>query len=71
MYWFKFWGPAQLARQIVFDPAKAIATSATQYGQKYQQVIAINGANGRVIDVLFVWIKNNDGIVRLVTAIPQ
>jgi hypothetical protein len=34
------------------------------------QVIPITGANGRVIDVMFVWIRNNDGIIRLVTGIP-
>lgn len=27
-------------------------------------------ANGRRIDVTFAWIKNNDGVVRLVTSIP-
>lgn len=61
---------ASLARQIVFDPAKAVATELTQHGQKFEQVIAIAGANGKTIDVNFVWIRNNDGVVRLVTAIP-
>ena len=32
--------------------------------------ISIKDANGRNIDVNFSWIKNNDGIIRLVTAIP-
>jgi hypothetical protein len=57
-----------LARQIKFDPAKAIATELTQHGQKFEQVIQIVGANGKRIDVLFVWIRNNDGVVRLVTS---
>ncbi|MFN9363448.1 MAG: DUF6883 domain-containing protein, partial [Planctomycetota bacterium] len=57
-----------LAKQIKFDPAKAIATELTQHGQKYEQIIEIVGANGRRIPTLFVWIKNNDGIVRLVTS---
>jgi hypothetical protein len=61
---------AALARQIVFDPAKAVATELTQHGQKFEQVISIVGANGKAIDVNFVWIRNNDGVVRLVTAIP-
>lgn len=59
-----------LARQIVFDPARAVATNTTQHGQKFEQVIGIQGVNGRVINVTFAWIRNNDGIVRLVTAIP-
>lgn len=60
----------QLAKQIVFDPSKAVETTVTQYGTKYNQVITIVGANGKRIDVLFAWIRNNDGVVRLVTAIP-
>jgi hypothetical protein len=59
-----------LAKQILFDPAKAVETDVTEFGTKYNQVISIVGANGRTIDVVFAWIRNNDGIVRLVTAIP-
>ena len=59
-----------LAKQIVFDPSKAVMTEVTQYGTMYNQVITITGANGKEIDVTFAWIKNVDGIVRLVTAIP-
>ena len=57
-----------LAKQIKFDQAKAVATELTQHGQKYEQVINIVGANGKTIPTLFVWIKNNDGVVRLVTS---
>jgi filamentous hemagglutinin len=59
-----------LAKQIQFDPSKAVATELTQYGQKFNQIIPITGANGRVIDMNFAWIRNNDGIVRLVTGVP-
>lgn len=59
-----------LGRQITFDPAKAVETAVNQYGTKYNEVIPIVGANGKTIDVLFAFIRNNDGIVRLVTAIP-
>ncbi|MCR9143036.1 MAG: TIGR04388 family protein [bacterium] len=59
-----------LARQIVFDPKSAVKTAVTEHGTKYNQVISILGANGRKIDVTFAWIKNNDGVVRLVTSIP-
>ena len=34
------------------------------------QVITIIGANGKSIDVTFAWIRNNDGVVGLVTSIP-
>ena len=61
---------AELERQIVFDPSKAAQTGVTQFGTTYNQVIPITGANGKTIDVLFGWIRNDDGIVRLVTAIP-
>uniref|UniRef100_UPI001C3765FD DUF6883 domain-containing protein n=1 Tax=Leptospira alexanderi TaxID=100053 RepID=UPI001C3765FD len=60
----------ELAKQIIFDSSKAIETGITQYGTKYNQTIPIVGANGKTIDVLFSWIKNTDGVVRLVTGIP-
>jgi hypothetical protein len=61
---------AELERQIVFDPGKAVQTGVTQFGTTYNHVIPITGANGKTIDVLFGWIRNDDGVVRLVTAIP-
>ena len=59
-----------LANQIVFDTTKAVQTGVTEFGTKYNQIISITGANGNTIDVTFAWIKNNDGVVRLVTGIP-
>lgn len=59
-----------LSKQIVFDPKVATQTAITEYGTKFNQVIKITGANGKVIDVTFAWIENKDGIVRLVTVIP-
>ncbi|WFS63380.1 hemagglutinin repeat-containing protein [Pseudodesulfovibrio thermohalotolerans] len=59
-----------LAQQIVFDSKQAYQTGVTQYGTKYNQVIKIIGENGKKIDVNFAWIKNLDGNMRLVTAIP-
>lgn len=59
-----------LAKQIVFNEKSAVKGALTQYGQKFDQIIPITGANGRVIDVKFSWIRNNDGAVRLVTGIP-
>lgn len=59
-----------LAKQIVFDEKIAVKTAVTEYGTKYNQIISIVGANGKVIDVKFAWIKNLDGYVRLVTGIP-
>ena len=61
---------ADLAKQIKFDPAKAVQTAVTEHGTKFNQVIEIVGANGKRIEVTFAWIRNNDGVVRLVTSIP-
>jgi len=36
-----------LAKQIVFDPTKAVETGVTQHGTMYNQVITITGANGK------------------------
>ena len=59
-----------LAEQIIFDQSKAVVTATTEFGTKFNQTIKIVGSNGKTIDVVFAWIKNNDGIIRLVTAIP-
>lgn len=61
---------SELAKQIVFDPNRAVITGVTQYGVKYNEVIPIIGANGKAINVTFAWLRGNDGVVRLVTAIP-
>jgi hypothetical protein len=61
---------AELARQIVFDESSAVETGVTAYGATYTQVITIVGANGKIIAVPFFWIRNLDGIIRLITAIP-
>ena len=60
-----------LAKQIVFDPAKAVLREVTPFGPTYRQVIPITGANGRTIEVAFGWIRNNDNVVRLTTAFPD
>jgi len=60
----------QLGSQITFNESTAIATKTTQYGQTFEQVIPIKGANGKIIDVPFVFMKDNTGTVRLVTGIP-
>ncbi len=59
-----------LSKQIVFAESRAVFTGVTEFGTKYNQIIPITGANGKIIDVTFGWIRNNDGVVRLVTAIP-
>jgi hypothetical protein len=59
-----------LAKQIIFDGSKAVQTSVTQFGTKFNQVIKITGATGLTMNVTTAWIRNNDGVVRLVTAIP-
>jgi RHS repeat-associated protein len=62
---------ADLAKQIIFDPKKAIQTGATEFGTKYNQTIAITGANGKTINVVAAWIRHKDNVVRLVTAVPE
>jgi hypothetical protein len=59
-----------LAKQIVFDPSRAIQTSVTQWGTKFRQIIVVTGANGKSIPVMTVWIRGADGIVKLVTTFP-
>lgn len=59
-----------LAKQLIFNPAKAIQTEVTEFGTKYNQIISIKGANGKTIDVLTSWIKNEDGVIRIITAVP-
>ena len=68
---FNMQNSSALAKQIVFDKNAAVFTEFTEHGVKFNQVINIKGANGRAIDVTFGWIRNNDGVVRLVTAIPS
>ncbi|MFA5670733.1 MAG: DUF6883 domain-containing protein [Balneolaceae bacterium] len=59
-----------LAKQIVFDPKKAVQTATNAHGTKFSQIIPVQGANGKIINVEFIFIKNNDGVTRLVTSIP-
>jgi hypothetical protein len=33
-------------------------------------IIKIKGNNGRIVDAKFIWIKNKDGIIKLVTGYP-
>ena len=60
----------ELGSQIRFNEATATATKSTNYGQTFEQIIPINGVNGKTIDVTFVFIKDNVRTVRLVTGIP-
>jgi len=60
----------ELAKQLVFDESKAIAKELTEFGQKYEQIIDLVGANGNVIPTPVMWIKNHDNVTRLVTLIP-
>jgi hypothetical protein len=59
-----------LAKQFVFSESNAVQTAVTQYGTKFNQVINVTGANGRVIPVRTAWIRGKDNVVRFVTATP-
>lgn len=60
----------ELARQLVFDRETAVPTIKTNHGQKFSQTIPIKGPNGRTIEVVIIWIRNLDGVIRMVTAPP-
>ena len=59
-----------LASQLKFDQATATQTKIGQYGTTYEQVIPVAGANGNTVNTTFVFMKSNNGVVRLVTGIP-
>lgn len=60
----------ELASQLRFDESIALQTKATQYGQKFVQVIPIKGTKGQTIDVPFHFMKIKNGTVHLITGIP-
>ena len=60
-----------LARQVLFDQTTAVEAGTDRYGTRYEQRIMIQGANGNNTAVRFAWIRNTDGVVRLVTAVPD
>ena len=52
-----------------FNEAELKYTKEDEYGKRYEQVMNIHGVNGRDVDVLTVWIKdNNSKKYRLITA---
>jgi hypothetical protein len=59
-----------LAKQIVFDPAKAVKVGTTEYGTNFRQMIMVTGANGRSLPIATGWTQGDDGIMKLVTAFP-
>ena len=59
-----------LAKQIVFDRKTAYVTEVTRFGTKYNQIISITGANGKVIDIVAAWIEHADGTIKLITTVP-
>lgn len=61
-----------LAKQIVFDINKAVSKGNTKgFGEKFEQIIEIMGANGKKIAVQFNFIvREGEDFARLVGAIP-
>jgi hypothetical protein len=57
-----------LAKQLRFDPSKPFTTETTPHGTKMVQTIDIVGPNGNTKAVKVVWIRNNDGVLRIVSA---
>ncbi|MBB5037404.1 DUF6883 domain-containing protein, partial [Prosthecobacter dejongeii] len=60
-----------LARQLIFDTRTAYEKEKTKYGQKFDQMTPLQGANGKIISLKVTWIKNPDGVIRLVTITPK
>ncbi|MBY0442208.1 MAG: hypothetical protein K2Q25_08755 [Mycobacteriaceae bacterium] len=58
------------ADQIIFNPIEAVECETTQYGTKFNQVINIEGLNGKIAPVKFTWQRDVNGVVRLITASP-
>ena len=56
----------ELAKQIKFNRLSTEKAELIQYGQIYHQVINILGVNGNSKNIEFIWIKNLDGVIRLV-----
>lgn len=59
-----------LASQLKFNEATAIQTKTTQYGTTFEQSIPITGVNGKTVNITFVFMKDTNGVVRLITGIP-
>ena len=60
-----------LAKQIKFDPTKAVHKGNNGHADMYEQIIPIIGANGKKIDVQFNFaVQNGETAPKLVGAIP-
>ncbi len=64
---FTRYNASELVKQIRFNKLQTQLGESTEDGQMYYQPIRIVGANGRVKTIVFTWIENIDGIVRLVS----
>ncbi|PAM93702.1 hypothetical protein B4N84_15610 [Flavobacterium sp. IR1] len=61
----------KLAKQIIFDPSKAVSKGNNGHANMYEQIIPITGANGKKIDVQFNFaVPNGETAPKLVGAIP-
>ncbi len=60
----------ELASQIKFNESQATLQKTTEYGQIFEQIIPVKGANGKVIKTPFYFKKDLGGTVTLVTSKP-
>jgi hypothetical protein len=60
-----------LASQIYFDPLIATFQRSTPFGDRFEQVIDVSGANGRTVPVIFVFQRDPFGVVSFITAKPR
>lgn len=58
-----------IVRQIRYDPAMATYSRTSDWGDRFIQIIDLEGLNGRVMSAKFVW-QIEDGIPMLITMTP-
>jgi hypothetical protein len=54
-----------------FAPGTAIATSGSEYGHEFEQIMAVKHSDGRVIDSKFDFMQDHaSNLIRLITRLP-
>jgi hypothetical protein len=60
-----------LADPIYFDPSAARLTEKTDWGDRYEMLLPVRGANGRNVFVRFVFQRDPFGEITLITGMPD
>ncbi len=59
----------EFVQQVRYDPDAAKYSRLTEWGERFTQIIALEGPNGRVMPAKFVW-QVEDEVPRLITMTP-